>query len=734
MTVFTSSSSTSHVPLLSPSAIPTRHVCEIELPREYDRLYELAYNLWWSWTPAARDLFGAVDRSKWAHYRNPVELLINIDPKHWYELHEDDSFRSLYNDVVQEFDAYLHATGGTWFEHHHGTYDAGPVAYFSMEYGLHQSLQIYSGGLGVLSGDHCKSASDLGLPFVGVGLLYRRGYFMQTIDAEGYQQHIYPEFDFTRLPLRPIATSSGQELRVKVELPGRTLEVLLWLAQVGRVPLILLDTDLPENDPADRPITNQLYVRGREMRILQEIVLGVGGVKALRALGVEPGVWHLNEGHSAFLQLERVLERVKAGSTPHGALEALRPDSVFTTHTPVPAGNETFDRSLVTKYFEAWCDEVGMPVDELLELGRGHEGDSQFNLTAFALRTSSWANGVSQLNAEVASEMWHHLLPAGNGQPIHAVTNGVHARTWLGPEMQRLLRRHVDEDWEAKLHQPQAWRAVLEVEDRRIWSTHLEQKERLGRFTRSRLQEQFARHGASPDELRAVGGSYDPEALTIGFARRFATYKRASLVFSDLQRLEAILTDDERPVQLIFAGKAHPADRPGQQLIQRIFELSRSEALAGRVFILENYDMRMGRMLVQGVDVWLNTPRRPMEASGTSGQKVGMNGGLNFSIADGWWPEGFDGNNGWVIDAGNGGVDDAEQDRRDAAALYDILEHQILPLYYQRDEQGLPRGWIARMKDAMATITPQFSASRMVAEYADRAYVPAARRGQERDA
>ena len=713
------------------SQIPTLQVSEVVVPREFERLYDIAFNLWWTWDQEARQLFSAIDLVKWSHYRNPVQLLINVDPRHWYPLFDDDNFQTRYHELVRAFDDYMHAPNGTYFAREFPDYKGGPIAYFSMEYGLHQSLALYSGGLGVLSGDHCKSASDLGLPFVAIGLLYRRGYFMQTIDADGRQQHYYPEYDFTRLPLRPVATITGREVIVSVPLPGRDVKVKLWLAQVGRVPLILLDTDLRDNDPADRPITDQLYVRGREMRIVQEIVLGVGGVKALQALGIEPSAWHLNEGHSAFLQLERWrhLARKHGGERPtvEEALATLKRHSVFTTHTPVPAGNEQFDPALVRKYFTAWADEVKVPIESLVDLGKANDSDTSFNLTALAVRTSSWINGVSELNAEVAGRMWKHLFPPEAGEhPIHAVTNGVHARTWIGPEVQTMLRRHLGEDWEDLLLQPERWDKIHQIPDKEFWDVHSAQKDRLGRFLRARLRDQLARHGASPDELRAIGGVFDPRALTIGFARRFATYKRASLIFSNIHRLQALLANEERPVQMIFAGKAHPADRPGQDLIQHIFELSRSETFRGRVIILENYDMRMGRMLVQGVDVWLNTPRRPLEASGTSGQKVAMNGSLNFSISDGWWPEGFNGENGWIIGQAVDYTDEKRQDQDDVESLYKTLENEIVPLFYQLDESGLPSGWIRRMKSAMATLTPRFSASRMVADYVGKAYMPAA--------
>ena len=713
--------------------IPTLHVTEIELPREVELLYELAYNLWWVWTPQARELFSTIDSAKWGLYRNPVQLLINVDPKRWYPLLENEAFRTRFRAVTSAFEDYMHPGDATWFQQQHAESAGERIAYFSMEYGLHQSLAIYSGGLGVLSGDHCKAASDLGLPLVAVGLLYRQGYFQQTIDSEGLQQHTYPEYDFTRLPLRPIASPTGRELTVSVRLPGREVKARLWLAQVGRVPLILLDTDVPDNHPADRPITNQLYVSGREMRLVQEILLGIGGVKALRAIGVEPSVWHLNEGHSVFLQLERLRELVRHGGFDHRqARQQIKSDAVFTTHTPVAAGNEQFDTELIEKYFRAFCDETGLPLPELLALGRAHDGDTAFNLTALALRTTRWANGVSRLNAEVASRMWSHLYPDHDAdeKPIHAITNGVHSRTWLGQETQELLRSRLSPQWETMLLSAEGWDKVLAIPDADLWATHRAQKDRLGRFTQSRLREQSARHGASPDELRAVEALFDPQALTIGFARRFATYKRAKLVFSDEERLRTLIADEERPVQMLFAGKAHPADRPGQELIQHIFELSRRPEFAGRVFFLENYDMRMGRMLVQGVDVWLNTPRRPLEASGTSGQKVAMNGGLNFSIADGWWPEGWNGDNGWVIGSDNPAGDDARQDAEDALSLYETLESVIVPLYYERDGDDLPRRWIRMMKESIASLTPRFSASRMVRDYAENGYLPVVRQNR----
>ena len=723
----------------NPIKVPTQQVADIELPREFEKLYELAYNLWWTWTPAARRLFSTIDPAKWERYRNPVELLINVDPRHWYGLLAHESFVAKYHAVTDALDDYMHPTEPPWFHRAHGREPDGPMAYFSMEYGLHQSLATYSGGLGVLSGDHCKSASDLGVPLVAVGLLYRNGYFKQTIDAEGQQQHIFPDYDFTRLPLRPVATVTGREVRVSVPLPGRDVQLKLWLAQIGRVPLLLLDTHIPENDPSDQPICDLLYVRGREMRFVQELILGIGGVRALDALGIRPSAWHLNEGHCALLQLERLREMVRdEGLDLDIARERLARNAVFTTHTPVPAGNEQFAPELVEKYCSTFCDEVGLGIETLQELGRAHEDDGTFNLTALAIKTTSWTNGVSRLNAEVASGMWRHLFPAELGErPIHPITNGVHTPSWIGLEIEELFVKYVGPNWRDKLLEPAVWEAIRQVPDEEIRTAHEAQKKRLGRFTRRLLRQQLARHGGSPDELRAVDGFFDTEALTIGFARRFATYKRANLIFSDPGRLEAILTNDERPVQILFAGKAHPADRPGQRLIQHIFELSKSEVFAGRVFFLENYDFLMGRMLVQGVDVWLNTPRKPHEASGTSGQKAGANGALNFSILDGWWPEGYNGKNGWTIGPDDPPADPGEQDWQDAQGFYDCLEHEILPLFYDRGDDGSghgsadgpPGAWIERMKEAIVTLTPQFSALRMVRDYVEAAYLPAIRRG-----
>jgi len=701
--------------------IHTLPMADIELPAEVDGLRDLAYDLWWTWSAAAARLFAWIDPDHWRRYHNPVQLLINVDPQRWQRLKGDGDFRRHYEGVMQALDAYRSKV--RWFEQY-ASQIAGPVAYFSMEFGLHESLGIYSGGLGALAGDHCKSASDLGVPLVGVGLLYQSGYFRQTVDADGYQQHFYPDYDFARLPVQPVRAPEGGLLTVPIDFPGRIVHAAVWKIQVGRVPVLMLDTDIPLNEPADRPISGILYVRGREMRLCQELVLGVGGVRALKALGIAPAVWHMNEGHVAFLGLERARERIVQGEGLPDALRAVAGNTVFTTHTPVPAGNETFEADLVRRYIEPFAKDVGCDPEELLALGTEN---GRFNLTVLSIRLSSSTNGVSGLHGQVASGMWRHLWPDTPESPIGAVTNGVHTPSWVGPEMRALYAHHLSPQWEEHLTDPDFWRRVHEVPDADLWAAHRTQKERLIRFVRERVRVQSARHGLAPDELRRIDRLLDPQALTIGFARRFATYKRAVLILSDLERLRAILSIPHRPVQILFAGKAHPADRDGQEAIRRLFLLTQGE-FRGRMVFLEDYDLEVGRMLVQGCDVWLNTPRMRHEASGTSGQKAPVNGGINVSIPDGWWAEGFRGDNGWAIGNGHLSHDTDEQDSRDAEALYKALEEEVIPRFFDRAGNGLPHGWIATMKASIASIVPAFSACRMVRDYVERVYLPAAAR------
>jgi len=618
-----------------------------------------------------------------------------------------------------------------WFTRRHGNELEGPIAYFCAEYGFHESLGIYSGGLGVLAGDHMKTASDMALPLVGVGLMYRKGYFRQSIDADGHQEHAYPDYELSRLPILRVQDRLGQPLTVSVPLPGRDLFAAVWLAQVGRVPVLLLDTDVPDNDDSDRPITHILYVRGREMRLHQELVLGVGGVRALRELDLSPAVWHLNEGHSAFLLAERARELVAGGETLENAWAAVRRDSVFTIHTPVSAGNERFDTELVRRVAGPLLEGDGRPktggiaTQAVLDLGLGVEGDvSQFDMTAFSLRLTRGANAVSLLHGETANATWQGVTP----HEILGLTNGVHTPTWVGQPMRDVFERYTNANLDRmddQVEMRRFWDRIDQVPAAELWEAHQRQKLELALFARGRLRSQFARHGEAPSTLEELEEVLDPSILTIGFARRFATYKRAALLFTDIERLARMLWDEKRPLQIIFAGKAHPADRPGQGVIQDIFGRSRNPRLRGRVFILEDYDIRIGRFLVQGVDVWLNNPRRPLEASGTSGMKASANGIPNLSVLDGWWDEGWTGDNGWAIGGRETNPDEGAQDWSDAQDLYRILESELIPAYYERGADGLPERWVQLMRNAIASNIWRFSTTRMLHEYVERLYLPA---------
>ncbi len=708
---------------MDPVHVPSIPAASFPLPPRLEGLRRLAYNLYWAWHPGTRNLWSLIDRTAWTRYRNPIPVISG--PTEWSRLLDDEKFLAEYHDVLASFDQYMANGSDHWFHRRYGQALSGPIAYFCAEYGFHESLGIYSGGLGVLAGDHMKSASDMALPAIGVGLLYRKGYFRQSIDADGHQEHNYPDYDLSRLPLSRVQDPSGVPLTVTVELPGRDLTIAVWLAQVGRVPVLLLDTDTPTNADHDRPITNILYVRGREMRLHQEIVLGMGGVRALRALGLRPAAWHLNEGHSALLLAERAREYVAGGDTLDAALARVRGDSVFTIHTPVSAGNERFDADLVRRVAGPLLDGGGVPVERVLEIGLGVDADpAQFDMTAFSLRLTSGANAVSRLHGETANATWQGIT----SRPILGLTNGVHGPSWIGSPIVELLEdlgANLD-DLDASLEAGRFWERLERIPGRDLWDAHLRQKRELAIFARGRLRSQFARHGEAPAVLAELETALDPEILTIGFARRFATYKRAGLLFSDIDRLARMIWDEQRPIQVVFAGKAHPADRPGQKVIQEIFQRSRSPQLRGRVFILEDYDMRVGRFLVQGVDLWLNNPRRPLEASGTSGMKAAQNGVPSVSVLDGWWDEGYQGDNGWAIGGREVNPDEASQDWQDALDLYRLLEEQVIPSYYERDASGMPLRWIAVMRRAMATALWRFSTTRMLHEYTERLYLPAA--------
>ena len=708
---------------MDPIRVPSVPAASFALPPRLEGLRRLAYNLYWSWHPGTRNLWSLIDRTAWTRYRNPIPVISG--PTEWSRLLDDEKFLAEYHDVLGAFDAYMGDVSGHWFQRRYGDALSGPIAYFCAEYGFHESLGIYSGGLGVLAGDHMKSASDMALPLVGVGLLYRKGYFRQSIDADGHQEHNYPDYDLSRLPLSRVQDESGLPLTVTVELPNRDLSIAVWLAQVGRVPVLLLDTDVAENHDYDRPITNILYVRGREMRLHQEIVLGIGGVRALRALGLKPAAWHLNEGHSALLLAERAREFVAAGLPLDQAWDMVRKDSVFTIHTPVSAGNERFDGDLLRRVAGPLLDSGGVSVDRMLQLGLGVDHDpAQFDMTAFSLRLTSGSNAVSKLHGQTANGTWQGVIE----RPILGLTNGIHGPSWIGSPIVELLEdlgADLDE-LDASTETSRFWERLERIPSRELWAAHLRQKRELALFVRGRLRSQFARHGEAPAVLAELETALDPDILTIGFARRFATYKRAELLFTDVDRLARMLWDEHRPVNVVFAGKAHPADRPGQKVIQDIFTRSRWPKLRGRVFILEDYDMRVGRFMVQGVDVWLNNPRRPLEASGTSGMKAAQNGVPNVSVLDGWWDEGYEHDNGWAIGGRDVNPDEPAQDWADAQALYGLLENEIVPSYYERGSDGTPKRWLGTMRRAMATALWQFSTTRMLHEYAELLYLPAA--------
>jgi starch phosphorylase len=598
--------------------IPTLPGAYLRLPPQLEGLRRLSFNMWWSWNARARALFSRIDGLSWSRYRNPIEVLSR--PIDWADLRDDSAFMAEYTGVLTEFERYMAGGGHDGFKRDFGPSLSGPIAYFCAEYGFHESLGIYTGGLGVLAGDYVKSASDMSMPFVGVGLLYKRGYFRQTIDADGHQEHSYPDYDLTRLPILRVLGPDGDPLTVSVELPDRDLYAAVWLAQVGRVPVLLLDTDIPDNAESDRPVTHILYVRGREMRLHQELVLGAGGVRALEALGIKPAIWHLNEGHSAFLLIERARALVAEGVPLNEAFARVRSNSVFTIHTPVAAGNERFDADLARRVAGPLYDgdgrkgTGGVPMDRILELARGIDDDpGQLDMTAMSLRLSTAANAVSQLHGVTANNTWQGL----GDKRILAITNGVHLPTWVGQPMADLFARYLDarlDGIDPRKRSGRFWERTDQIPDADLWEAHQRQKLELMIFARNRLRHQFARHGEAPSVLEELENVLDPGTLTIGFARRFATYKRAGLIFTDMDRISRLLWNTDRPVQIIYAGKAHPADRPGQSVIQEIFTRSRTPQLRGRVFILEDYDARVARFMIQGVDVWLNNPRRPQEA------------------------------------------------------------------------------------------------------------------------
>lgn len=706
------------------------------LPPRLEALRELAYNLWWSWNRDAVALFRRLDPVLWeACGHNPARLLRQIKQSQLEAAAQNADLCQHLEDVAGQLHRYL-GRGDRWFARECTDSGENLIAYFSAEFGFHESLPIYSGGLGILAGDHCKSASDLGLPFIGVGLLYRLGYFKQRINRDGWQESESIDWNFSELSITQARRAPEEApIQVSVALPGRVVLANVWEVNIGRTRLFLLDTDLPENRDDDRRITYQLYGGDQEMRLRQEIVLGIGGVQALRALGLEPTVYHLNEGHAAFSGLERIRVLVREhGLQFHEALQAVAAAGVFTTHTPVPAGNDAFAPDLFSAYFAQYAADCGVPLETVLALGRfpGAGGDAPFSMTLLALRTTRQANGVSAIHGRVSRQMWQGLWPGLPAEevPIGHITNGVHTQTWMAPELQQLFEHAGAVDWEDRVADPEFWRQSMSWQDSEFWQTHQKLKERLIEFVRKNLARHRTRAQRSAEEIRAAGSILDPSILTIGFARRFASYKRATLLFRDLDRLAAIVNHPTRPVQFVFAGKAHPADEEGKKLIQQIYKVSQMPAFRDRIVFVENYDIEVARYLYHGVDVWLNTPTRPLEASGTSGEKVAPNGALNCSVRDGWWDEAATGKNGWSIGEEITSPDPSFQEEFDTASLYSLLERQIAPLFYRLNGEGLPAEWITRVRASIESIGPVYNTTRMVQDYTHNFYLSAAAAGQ----
>lgn len=707
-----------------------------QLPEALIDLAELARNLYWTWSPESRALFRSLDEDLWeATGHNPVTMLRDIKQDKLELASTDKQFLKNYKTVMTAFKTYL--SKETWFDSLKDVSEH-KYAYFCAEYGWHEAVALYSGGLGVLAGDHTKAASDLGIPLVGIGLWYPEGYFHQRIDPNGQQEAAYERKQPLDLPLHPVQDEDGNEIRVSVTLTDRHVSLRAWEVKVGRVSVYLLDTDVPENSQEDRDLLVRLYGGDQRTRIAQEIILGIGGVRLLRALGIAPSTWHMNEGHSAFMALERCREFVQQGLSFNEARELVTSSTVFTVHTPVAAGNDAFPFDLVSQFFGGFWGELGLNQEDFLELARHNLGwGPVFSMPALALRFSAGRNGVAELHGDTSRRIWNDLWPEvpTDEVPIGHVTNGVHYDTWVAPEIQDLVNNTLVKNWKANLTDAKTWKPFQKVDNQSLWEARQTIKKRSVRFLRRRVLKQLTRHGATPTAKHGTDDLLNPNTLTIGFARRFATYKRATLIFADMDRLERILNNPERPVQLLFSGKAHPADKPGQELIKQIQQLSQNPRFKGKILFVEDYDMAAGRALTSGVDVWLNNPRRPLEASGTSGQKAAMNGVLNLSILDGWWPEGYNGLAGWAIGTEENITNDlppeqkdASIDNRDVDSLYNLLEKEVVPLYYNRDKNNVPNGWLERSKNAIATCSPKFSSQRQVKDYVNQYYAPASRR------
>lgn len=702
-------------------------VSETALPARIERLSELAHNMWWSWHHASRAVFRSLDYPLWSlSGHNPARMLHEIDPVRLRLAARDSEFLQVYDTAIAELDRDL-LGNSLWFHQAHAEHRRDVIAYFSAEFAIHNSLPIYAGGLGILAGDLLKEASDLGLPMVGVGLMYPQGYFQQHIGPDGWQQEVYRELDFRSAPISPVRMSPDVACAplTSVRLGERNVQLGAYLVRVGRVELYLVCTDVEGNSPEDRQLTSRLYTAEQSRRIQQEIILGVGGTRILKAIGLEPTVWHANEGHTAFMMLERIRRERERGRSADEALESVRASTVFTTHTPVPAGHDVFPFELMDQYFSGYWPLPGADRERTLQLGQV-DGADQFNMTTFALRTSARSNAVSMKHMHVTQRMWQGLWPdtPEESVPISHVTNGVHPPTWLSAELAELYCRHLGHDWAERHDDAALWQKLNEISDEELWAARRKQKQRLITAMALRGQECWASGRCTPQQALAMGALFEPGALTIGFVRRFTEYKRPALLFRDVERLKRLVRDPWSPVQIVFAGKSHPADEASKRLLQQVYRMCLDREFRGRVAFVEDYDMHMSRLLTRGVDVWLNTPRRPREASGTSGMKAAMNGVLHLSVPDGWWPEGYDGTNGWVIGDETVPASHDEEDAQDAASLYSILENEVIPLYYDRDRNGIPHGWLKRVRDSIRTITPRFSSRRMVKDYVETMYVP----------
>lgn len=698
------------------------------LPKRIDRLDELAHNMWWSWHYQARDLFRTLDYTLWIiSGHNPVKQLRDINPDRLKAAAADPAFIALYDFVMAAFDTDM-SSQDTWFGSKYSDKLTGLVGYFSMEFAIHNSIPIYAGGLGILAGDICKEASDLGLPMVGVGFMYPQGYFHQRISADGWQEEIYKQLDFSEAPITPVLSSQWRRNLAEVQLDNRSVHIGAWQIQVGRTTLYLLDTNVEENSPQDRQLSARLYIADRELRIQQEIVLGIGGVRVLRALGVNPAVWHANEGHAAFMMLERAREEIEEGASFEEAVERLRAATVFTTHTPVPAGHDVFPAQLMDKYFHGYWDGLKMNRETFMRLGQQDGVSDVFNMTVLALTMSEHRNAVSKLHGKASRKMWHVLWPKVKEEdvPITYVTNGIHVPTWVASEMGQLYIKYLGEDWVERQDDPELWKRVMDIPDEEIWTARQILKRRLKGAMLGWAQQRWSEAEVQPQQVLAMGALLHPEVLTVGFVRRFAEYKRPALIFRDIERLKRIVKDRWQPIQIVFAGKSHPADFPSKCLLQHVYRLATDRDFQGRIAFIEDYDMDRARYLVQGVDVWLNVPRRLNEASGTSGMKAALNGVPHLSVRDGWWYEGYNKANGWAIGDGPKTYSPEEEDRMDAEALYKLLEEELVPLYYDRDRGGVPHGWVSIIKETIRTIVPRFCARRMMKDYTEQLYVPTA--------